>query len=239
MRLPESIISERDARIYEARKSGMSFRQIAAGMNISPSTAHDGYMRFIRKQRTFQDVDAKDALTLQLDQLNTLLSGLWPLTRPHTITNDDGDEIRVPPSMEAVDRVLKILTQISKLQGIDKDVIQIENTKAGPSVGGEMAIEATPEHMAKELATQLIKNKIISGPMAEMIEKMLAEQNEIIDGEVIEETDLGAIPALSAGYVEDSGGDLPPPWIDDEEEDIPGAWVPDDAQGGHEVEPER
>lgn len=233
MRLPEAVLSERDAAFYQARMQGHSFRVIAKANNVSVGTAHAGFIRHQKRQAKLGAAASKDAVWLALDQYDALIAQLWPMTRTRKIQIDTEDgmrEIEVGPSMDAVDRVHKLLASKHKILGLEKDVLQLTvGGDSGPGLGSSKdAIEATPEVMAKEFAAELIKHRVIAGPLVETIEKMLSTANrgDIIEAEVIEDTQ----DQLAIGSGEEN---IPPAWIDDDEDEyIPGSWIPDDMDDG-------
>ena len=238
MKLPAAIVSERDARIFNMKQGGATYRQIGAALGISQTTAHAGYMRELKRKAKFGSDSAHDSVWAHLEQLDTLIQQLWPMTKPHEVEAVDsmGNTIKVkmPPSMDAIDRVGKLLQAKAKIMGYEKDVMILQNANAsgGPEInaGGEMG-ELTPERAAKQFATELLKHGVFSGPVAETVEKMLAkgDKPDIVDAEIISD---------SFDTLELESGDerIPPPWQeDDEDEYIPGAWLPDDMPDGNDM----
>lgn len=227
MRLPAEIITERDAKIFELKKAGMNFRQIANALGIATSTAYEGYMRESRRTAKMSSEAAFNEIWLQADQLDQLIFNLWPLTRPHKIRTDDGEEIEVPANMDAIDRVSRLLAQKARLLGIEKQVLQIEtNNSSTPDLGENAAVEKSPEQMAKELGVAMIQYGVIGGSLKELLESALvgdeAKKNDenVIDAEVIEDSD---------DYTQQKELNIAPPeWVDDEDLDNAGpAWLKD------------
>lgn len=236
MRLPEAIVSERDSRIYNAKMAGMNYREIAAAFNIAPSTAHAGYLREIRRRAKVGRETVQDDVWLHLDQLDRLIARLWPMTQKRTITQQDSAgnevEIEVPPSLDAVDRVTRILAQKAKIMGYEKDVIMLQSvSEVGPNIGGEMSQgERTSEQLGKELIGELVKHNIISGDVTRIIDRFVSDKDPV-DAEVI--SDSFDLFELESGGSEE----VPPPWVtDDEDEYIPGSWVPDEMEDGDSID---
>lgn len=243
MRLPEAIITERDAQIFSAKVAGASYRQIAKALGIAVSTAHQGYLRELKRHAKLSAESSEHAAELYMEQLDELYRQLWPMTRERTI-EIDGVDVKLPPDKDAVDRVLKIMGMRAKLQGLDKQIIQIgAGAGSGPALeAGDNGKEITSETMAKDLAKQLIKHGVLEGPVAEMIERALRDQgvslaSDIEDAVLISDTDDPVVPPL--GVLAAPQGDVPPPWMDDEDLDyVPGSWIPDNIETGSVFEPE-
>lgn len=127
----------RRRKALQLRMAGANFQQIAD----TPTDPANGDMRpmYSSRQRAHEAVttalkeiqkeihgDAKELRTLELARLDSLLVALWPLTRPTRTISEKcpcGCEqvvtITREPDMDAVDRVLKIVQQRSKLLGLD------------------------------------------------------------------------------------------------------------------------
>ncbi len=240
MRLPQKIVAQRDAQIYEAKKMGMNYRQIADAFQISTSTAHTSYMRSLSRIRTMGQAEAADSVWTYVDQLDQLIFSLTPLTRPHKIKTDAGVEIEVPPDMDAINTLMKVYTARAKVMGYEKDVITLQmgqQTGApGLTEGAKSSAELTPEQLSRELGSEMLKAGVLSGPLAEVLEKALVESltPDTVDGEVVEDSD--DVFELTVGEVAVEST-VPPPWVDDEDiEYIPGAWIPDadDTESGED-----
>lgn len=231
MRITEAFIAERDNRAYELRKAGASYRQIAAALSVSESTAHAAVQRAIKKINQRFALDHAAELQLEVERLDDLMRQLWPLTRPQEVETGDFDasgnpvKVKIPPNMDAVDRVLKIAAQRAKLLGLDSIKISVDH--GGPQApelgGGQKAIEKTPKEEALTLLKELEKAGIIEGAVSRQIRKQVGavDEGEIIDAVVVgEDVDL---LELESGEAEDE----PPPWVEDDDDDeISPPWRP-------------
>ncbi len=237
MRLPQKIVAQRDNQIYEAKMMGMSYRQIADAFSISPSTAHSAYMRAQKTRAKMGQAEAVDSVWTHVDQLDRLVFSLTPMTRPHVVETESGAEIQVPPDMDAINTLLKVLAQKAKIMGYEKDVItlQMAGQQSAPGIGGgsKSSAELTPEQLAKELGAEMLKAGVLSGPIARVLEQAIVDSSKTDDEfevEVLEDSNDQL--QLATGFVAEES-DVPPPWVDDEDaEYIPGSWMPDDPQSG-------
>lgn len=226
--------------MLEARKAGANYREIARMFDVSPATAHAGVKRALRKEGARYAEEIESIGWLISERYDTLLRDLIPFTKPQKITDPQtGEEHRVPPSFEAVDRVLKILNEQKKMFGLDKDVISIEGPRqSGPTVGDESTGEITPEDYATKVLSELIKVGAIGGDDASKLQAMMGQ--EIIDAEVIEESPVAEIAQTSGVEVPSlvhQAKDDAPEWVDEDDEDYqPGNWIPDEMGNASELE---
>lgn len=100
---PESIARrERMAEALEMRKTGMSYRQIAARLDVSISTAHE-YVTTALAEVTKEP--AATLLAIELERLESWLYAIEPAI-------SEGD-------LKAIDRGIRISQRIGKLTGLD------------------------------------------------------------------------------------------------------------------------
>lgn len=233
MQLPDLALAERDAKMLEAYKSGFNYREIGRQFNVATSTAHSGVQRALKKEATRYSQDAQNIGWLMYERYETLIKHLIPFTKSQVIQDPTtGENTRVPPSYDAVDRLLKVLQAEGRMFGLDKDTIAFEVQPSGsPDVSdGAANAELTPEDFAKQIVTELIKTGAASGEGAELLEQLLG--GDIIDVEVIEEDDEEETLALESGpgvpSLLDREVEEAPEWLDEDEEDYaPGSWIPE------------
>lgn len=224
MRVPEALIAERDARMFELRKSGLNFRQIAKAADVSTSTAHAGVQRVLKKIGKELVENHGDAWRLELERLDSLMVQLWPLTRPHEIETDDGHKIKIPPSFDAIDRVLKIMDRRAKLMGLDQQGIAEAALGGGGGTQPQVPIIGVPteggtgEVTAMEEARNLLKIALAAGVIDRStvdVEAFGLDPDDIEDAEIIQDEE--AMLAIESGERDDSGEIIPPPWAEDED----------------------
>lgn len=224
MRVPEVVVFENDNRCYDLRKAGLTYRQIASALDCSESRAYNGVQRVMRRISLKQSEDNADVLRMELDRLDALMTNMWPMTMPHDITSEDGDTVRVPPSYEAVDRVLKIMDRRAKLLGLDQVVLSLQtrgNQGAVPStVTAGATGEITPADEAMSLLKVMAEAGVIDPDMAHALRTRMGLVDDVIEAESHEM----AIPEIGPGDdIEDAeivdGGPFLPSFDEDFDDD--------------------
>lgn len=94
---------EREVACLELRKSGLSYRAIAAQLNISKSGAHNAIVRALGRLNAKNAEETRDLRMLEAERLDDLLGNLWP-NRQRPIY---------------VDRILRIMERRARLFGLD------------------------------------------------------------------------------------------------------------------------
>ena len=226
MRIPEAVVVERDARMFEMRKAGMNYRAIAAASNVSVSTAYSGVNRVMKQIGRQLVEDHGDVVRMELERLDTLQRQLWPMTRPHKIVTGDGEEIEIPPSLDAIDRVLKIMDRRAKLMGLDQAAglaitMGDGNRNGTPAFGvpEKVSGQISPESEARKLLEVALATGVIS---AEALgDAGLAglgfNPEDIIEAEVVEDSYSAKELEPGAELDEETGEIIPPPWMEDDD----------------------
>jgi hypothetical protein len=225
MKLPEVIITERDATMFEMRKQGLTYRQIGKAMNVSESTAYKGCKRVSDKIIKQLSIDYGQEFIVDLQRLEGMYANFAPLARPQKIVTDDGEEITIPPSVDAANVLLKILDKKARLLGLDQgNAIEINigsnnvNAPALPSAETEDGKETTPEDEARKLLKVMREAGIIDESFFAAL-KETANLDDIVDAEIVEDDDQ---LELEAQVIE------PPSFVDDYDEESPEmSWNPE------------
>ncbi|NLF57646.1 MAG: hypothetical protein GX580_08405 [Candidatus Hydrogenedens sp.] len=98
--------AERRHRAFALRLEGRTFRQIGDELGINGGTAHRDITRHMAEQRERFAELAADALTLELERLDSMLAAVW--------------QSAMGGHLPAVDRVLKISERRARLLGLDR-----------------------------------------------------------------------------------------------------------------------
>lgn len=194
-RIPEVVVFENDNRCYDLRKAGLTYRQIANALDCSEARAYNGVNRVMRRISAKQAEDGADILRLELERLDALLSNMWSMTMPHDIETEDGGKIRVPPSYEAVDRVIKIMDRRAKLLGLDQIQLNINtsNAQAGVTPAGVTtgaSGEITPGDEAMKLLKVMADAGVIDNDVARALRIAVGVPEDIVDAEVVADTSM-------------------------------------------------
>lgn len=232
-KVPALIITERDAIMYDMRKSGATFRQIAKHFEVSEATAHRGVTRMQERIRDRMALDHAAEARLDLDRMDDLMRSLYPLTKSTKMKTPDGEEVVIPPSMDAVDRVLKIIAQRAKFFGYDKGESLTINLQGGVASGGRSlpgqtadtkSAEVTPEEEVRGLLKVFQEAGIMDRDAIDAIEEMLGgNDDEIVDAEVVDEADpMDEYDPVALDPVKSRPpSDEPPEVIDEYDEEFP------------------
>jgi DNA-binding CsgD family transcriptional regulator len=193
MRLPEAVVADRDARVFEMRKAGISYRKIAAALDISESTAHAAMQRVMKRVIDKQSEQYQEALQLELERLDHLLQNIWPMTMPQVIQDEDGREMRLPPSLEAIDRALKISDRRAKLLGLDNVTVGLKTDGgSGIELGSNPEIgQVTPKEEALRLLRVMSEAGVLDKSMMATVQSQFGD---IVDAEVVEDSEPPALP---------------------------------------------
>lgn len=233
MRITEAYITERDHKAYELRLRGASYRQIAQQLGVSASTAHTSVQRALRRVSRQFALNHQDELQLELDRLDSLIRSLWALTVPRRVETGeydaDGDPItvEVPPSMDAIDRVLKVMAQRSKLLGLDAgQKISVEHSLSPEFSPTKKVPEMTPTQETYDLLKALGEAGVFEREAVGHIMKMLGQEEDIIDAVVVDDSDPSRPLELNSSPEPEV--EEPPPWFEDDDDDeIAPPWRPD------------
>ena len=208
--LTKEFLAERDARIFQMKKTGLSNSEIGKRMNMTASAVAAATKRQLKKLNSEAWLDYPEILRLELERLDELQKGLWPLTQFRREELDDGSVVVVDPDTDAVAKVLSIMQQRAKLLGMNVERSQVEiigtpsAVDARSSLAG--AIEATShEEDSKDEAMRLLEimgetgvldSDVISGIMSGMnatpeLEPVrdTIDDSEVVDAEIIEQED--------------------------------------------------
>jgi hypothetical protein len=117
---------ERDARAVDLRRAGLTYRQIAAELDLSVSCAHDAVQRGLADSVVETNEEVR---RLELDRLDHLArTALKVIAKPHLAVSQ-GRVVKHPatgepladdgPALAAIDRLLKIQDRRARLLGLD------------------------------------------------------------------------------------------------------------------------
>lgn len=218
MRVPEAVIFDMDNRCFELRKAGLSYSNIAKALSCSQGRAWNGVKRTMERISTRLAEDNRDTHRLELERLDSMLQHLWPLTMERSVRKEDGSgEIRVPPSMDAVDRVLKIMDRRARLLGLDTQVIQL-NAGHGNEITVGVPQKELGEVSPMEESMRLLKLFVDSGVIDPDVMSRIKRETglDIVDAEIINEH------APSTSTDADHDGDPFFQGMPDDPDDLPG-----------------
>lgn len=118
--LTREFLAERDARIFAARRAGVTVHEIGKRFGISVGAVNNAVQRQLQKLNREALLAYPEVLRMELERLDALQQSLWPLTQHRKVTGPDGDEHVVEPDMKAVQQVLAIMDRRSRLLGMEQ-----------------------------------------------------------------------------------------------------------------------
>lgn len=125
---PRAEVAARRARVVELRTEHIPYALIATQLGISESTARSDYQRALEQRKREQDEQAHLTVIRELVTLDAAARVAWQVLRKDHIHVQHGkivrDEDGTPvlddaPTLNAIDRILKIAERRARLLGLD------------------------------------------------------------------------------------------------------------------------
>jgi predicted ArsR family transcriptional regulator len=196
--LTREFLAERDLRMFQMRKTGMSSQEIARKFGVSTKAVNYAIQRQLGRLNKEALLAYPEVLRMELERLDTLQQAVWPLTQHRKITAPDGSEVIVEPDLRAVQQALAIMDRRSKLLGMEAVNININDMSEAPiratladaADRPAAANEFDPETEARRLIELMGQAGVLPpGTVQELLGTDLPELNPapqpIIDAEVI------------------------------------------------------
>lgn len=117
--LTREFLAERDLRIFQMRKTGMSTQEISRRFNISNKAVNYAIQRQLARLNSEALLAYPEVLRMELERLDALQQSVWPLTQHRKVTAPDGSEIVVEPDLRAIQQALAIMDRRAKLLGME------------------------------------------------------------------------------------------------------------------------
>ena len=143
-KLSREFLAERDLRIFNLKKSGLSNVDIGKRFNMSAAAVAAASRRVLGRLNSEAFLSYPEVLRLELERLDEMQKSMWPLTQFRRETLDDGSEIMLEPDQNAVRTVLGIMDRRAKLVGMNvertevaisglesQEVIEVQSSLAG------------------------------------------------------------------------------------------------------------
>jgi hypothetical protein len=117
--LTREFLAERDLRIFQMRKTGMSTQEIAKRFNISNKAVNYAIQRQLSRLNSEALLAYPEVLRMELERLDALQQSVWPLTQHRKVAAPDGSEVVVEPDLRAIQQALAIMDRRAKLLGME------------------------------------------------------------------------------------------------------------------------
>ena len=124
-KLSREFLAERDLRIFNLKKSGLSNVDIGKRFNMSAAAVAAASRRVLGRLNSEAFLSYPEVLRLELERLDEMQKSLWPLTQFRRETLDDGSEIMLEPDQNAVRTVLGIMDRRAKLLGMNVERTEV------------------------------------------------------------------------------------------------------------------
>ena len=214
-KLSREFLAERDARIFGLKKSGLSNPEIARRFDMTAASVAAATRRQLGRLNSEAFLSYPEVLRLELERLDELQKGLWPLTQFRREVLDDGSEVMLEPDQNAVRTVLGIMDRRAKLLGMNVeravvelqmdggagDTIDVRSSLAG--AGGGEVLESGEAAKAESL--QLLELMASSGVLDEGVvgdilsnveerggleeERVVLDDLDVVDAEIVDESE--------------------------------------------------
>ena len=214
-KLSREFLAERDARIFGLKKSGLSNQEIARRFDMTAASVAAATRRQLGRLNSEAFLSYPEVLRLELERLDELQKGLWPLTQFRREVLDDGSEVMLEPDQNAVRTVLGIMDRRAKLLGMNVeravvelqmdggagDTIDVRSSLAG-AAGGEVLESG---EAAKAESLQLLELMASSGVLDEGVvgdilsnveerggleeERVVLDDLDVVDAEIVDESE--------------------------------------------------
>ncbi|HTJ69214.1 MAG TPA: hypothetical protein VL551_16880 [Actinospica sp.] len=121
------LIAQRRTRVLAMRVEQRPYREIAAELGITETTARDDYASAVKERRSELDAQRDAAIAVEEAKLDAVEQVVWEVLRREHIVIQHGKVVRIgrkpvvddDPVLRAADRLVKIAERRSKLKGLD------------------------------------------------------------------------------------------------------------------------
>lgn len=187
--LNREFLAERDLRIFQMKKGGLSNGDIARRVGISTKAVAAAISRQLERMNQEAAMAYPEVLRMELERLDALQAAIWPLTQTRKVTLPDGSEAVVEPDLKATQQVLSIMNARAKLMGIERAPIDstptaevVRSSLHGREV--EHVDSTTPEQEARELLKLMAESGVLTADVLEGLTPKALEVGEIEDAEL-------------------------------------------------------
>lgn len=137
-------MEERRVKALELRKAGLSYRAIAAALDVSEPTAHKDVHTVLARLAKQADGKGEEYRQLELERLDALIASVWSQARGN---KKEG----IPPDLAAMDRLMRLMQQRARLMGLDAPVT-VKHTGTGKDGEIEFNVNDARDEIQRKLA---------------------------------------------------------------------------------------
>ena len=156
-----------------------------------------------------------EVLRLELERLDNLQQAIWPMTQHRREVLPDGTEVQLEPDLKAIQQVLSIMDRRTKLLGMDQMNINVQmdvatkqtETIKATLAGSEQMKQVGPKFDPEAEARQLLALMGSSGVLPEETVQRILSEKDIIDAEIVEDSQFIEIEATTSEEIENAEED--------------------------------
>lgn len=197
--LNREFLAERDLRLFSMLKAGVSVNEVARRFGMTVKAVNAARNRQLARLNQEAFMAYPEVLRMEMERLDALQAAIWPMTQHRRVTLDDGTVVDVEPDIKAIQQVLSIMTQRSKLLGLEQasslnvnvsvDGVAPTPVLAGMEDDGPVGTNAfDPETEARQLLEIMGSSGVLDQSTVDAILNNAAGELEApVDAEIIDE----------------------------------------------------
>lgn len=124
--LTKEFLAERDTRIFKMKQAGHSNQEIGRRFGVSTQVVGKAIGRQLERLNREALIAYPEVLRMELERLDALQQGIWPMTQPRKQRMDDGSEVILEPDLKAIQQVLGIIDRRAKLLGMEQNNVNVQ-----------------------------------------------------------------------------------------------------------------
>lgn len=157
--LTKEFLAERDTRIFKMKQAGHSNQEIGRRFGVSTQVVGKAIGRQLERLNREALIAYPEVLRMELERLDALQQGIWPMTQPRKQRMDDGSEVILEPDLKAIQQVLGIIDRRAKLLGMEQNNVNVQmdiglQTPLRATLAGVLAstsVQFSPESEVRKL----------------------------------------------------------------------------------------
>ena len=172
--LTKEFLAERDTRIFKMKQAGHSNQEIGRRFGVSTQVVGKAIGRQLERLNREALIAYPEVLRMELERLDALQQGIWPMTQPRKQRMDDGSEVILEPDLKAIQQVLGIIDRRAKLLGMEQNNVNIQM-----DVGMQTPLRATLAGVIASTSSQFSPESEVRKLLEIMGSSGVMPQNEI------------------------------------------------------------
>lgn len=172
--LTKEFLAERDTRIFKMKQAGHSNQEIGRRFGVSTQVVGKAIGRQLERLNREALIAYPEVLRMELERLDALQQGIWPMTQPRKQRMDDGSEVILEPDLKAIQQVLGIIDRRAKLLGMEQNNVNVQM-----DIGMQTPLRATLAGVIASTSTQFSPESEVRKLLEIMGSSGVMPQNEI------------------------------------------------------------